>query len=148
MQISLPQIRIHFRDLGLFINSEAAAWLTRAVSSARRGSCWAPRARVAVVVSAMQGVTNALFALLDRAVAGDEKWQDDLDALQERYSAVSEELISDPERRAALLEAQAGECRDVADILHSAVLIRSAGPRMEALVSGCGELWSARCWRP
>ncbi|MYA29702.1 MAG: bifunctional aspartate kinase/homoserine dehydrogenase I [Gammaproteobacteria bacterium] len=100
--------------------------------------------RVAVVVSAMQGVTNALFALLDRAVSGDEKWQDDLDALQEQYSAVSEELISDPERRAALLEAQAGECRNVADILHSAVLIQSAGPRMEALVSGCGELWSAR----
>ncbi|MXW46994.1 MAG: bifunctional aspartate kinase/homoserine dehydrogenase I [Gammaproteobacteria bacterium] len=100
--------------------------------------------RVAVVVSAMQGVTNALFALLDRAVAGDEKWQDDLDALQEQYSAVSEELISDPERRAALLEAQSGECRNVADILHSAVLIQSAGPRMEALVSGCGELWSAR----
>ncbi|MDE0489800.1 MAG: aspartate kinase, partial [Gammaproteobacteria bacterium] len=100
--------------------------------------------RVAVVVSAMQGVTNALFALLDRAVSGDEKWQDDLDALQKQYSVVSEELISDPEQRAALLDAQAGECRDVADILHSAVLIRSAGPRMEALVSGCGELWSAR----
>ena len=100
--------------------------------------------RVAVVVSAMQGVTNALFALLDRAVSGDQKWQEALDVLQEQYSAVSEELISDPERRAALLDAQAGECRDVADILHSAVLIRSAGPRMEALVSGCGELWSAR----
>ena len=100
--------------------------------------------RVAVVVSAMQGVTNALFALLDRAVSGDEKWQDDLDALQKQYSAVSEELISDPERSAVLLDAQAGECRDVADILHSAVLIQSAGPRMEALVSGCGELWSAR----
>ena len=103
-----------------------------------------PAPRVAVVVSAMQGVTNALFALIEHAVAGDERWQGALDALQEQYSAVSEELISDPERRAALLEAQAGECRDVADILHSAVLIQSAGPRMEALVSGCGELWSAR----
>ena len=103
-----------------------------------------PSPRVAVVVSAMQGVTNALFALLDRAVSGEDKWQDALDDLRERYSAVSEELISDPQRRAALLEAQAAECRDVADILHSAVLIRSAGPRMEALVSGCGELWSAR----
>ena len=103
-----------------------------------------PSPRVAVVVSAMQGVTNALFALLDRAVSGDDQWQGALDALQEQYSAVSDELISDPDRRAALLDAQAGECRDVADILHSAVLIQSAGPRMEALVSGCGELWSAR----
>ncbi len=100
--------------------------------------------RVAVVVSAMQGVTNALFGLLDRAVSGDDQWQGDLDALQEQYSAISEQLISDPEHRAGILSAQADECRDVADILHSAVLIRSAGPRMEALVSGCGELWSSR----
>ena len=100
--------------------------------------------RVAVVVSAMQGVTNALFGLLDRAVSGVDQWQGDLDALQEKYSAISEQLISDPEQRAGLLSAQAEECRDVADILHSAVLIRSAGPRMEALVSGCGELWSSR----
>jgi len=103
-----------------------------------------PAPQVAVVVSAMQGVTNALFALLDRAISGDDEWPGALDALQEQYSAVAKELISDPERRGALLQAQAGECRDVADILHSAVLIRSAGPRMEALVSGCGELWSAR----
>ncbi len=100
--------------------------------------------RVAVVVSAMQGVTNALFSLLDRAVSGDDQWQGDLEVLQEQYSAISEQLISDPEHRAGILSAQADECRDVADILHSAVLIRSAGPRMEALVSGCGELWSSR----
>ena len=100
--------------------------------------------RVAVVVSAMQGVTNALYALLGRAVAGDDQWQGDLEALQTQYAAISGELISDPARGAELLAHQEAECRDVADILHSAVLIRSAGPRMEALVSGCGELWSAR----
>ena len=100
--------------------------------------------RVAVVVSAMQGVTNALYALLGRAVAGDDQWQGDLEALQTQYAAISGELFSDPARRAELLAHQEAECRDVADILHSAVLIRSAGPRMEALVSGCGELWSAR----
>ena len=100
--------------------------------------------RVAVVVSAMQGVTNALFALLDRAVAEDGQWQADLQALQDQYAAIAGELIADTEQREELLAAQARECRDVADILHSAVLIRSAGPRMEALVSGCGELWSAR----
>ena len=100
--------------------------------------------RVAVVVSAMQGVTNALFGLLDRAISGNDQWQGALDALQEQYSAISKELIAGPQRRAGLLAAQAKECHDVADILHSAVLIRSAGPRMEALVSGCGELWSSR----
>ena len=100
--------------------------------------------RVAVVVSAMQGVTNALFALIEHAVAGDERWQGDLKALQEAYAATAGELIADADRRAELLEAQRLECRDVSDILHSAALIRSAGPRVEALVSGCGELWSAR----
>ena len=101
-------------------------------------------ARVAVVVSAMQGVTNALFALLDRAVSGNDQWQADLQTLQDQYAAIAGELISDTDRHKELLAVQAEECRDVADILHSAVLIRSAGPRMEALVSGCGELWSAR----
>ena len=100
--------------------------------------------RVAVVVSAMQGVTNSLFALIEQAVAGDERWQEGLKALQEAYAATARELIADDERRAELLSAQRLECRDVSDILHSAVLIRSAGPRVEALVSGCGELWSAR----
>ena len=100
--------------------------------------------RVAVVVSAMQGVTNSLFALIECAVSGDERWQDDLAALQAAYKATAGELITDAEQRAELLAAQGNECRDVADVLHSAALIRSAGPRVEALVSGCGELWSAR----
>ncbi len=100
--------------------------------------------RVAVVVSAMQGVTNALFALIGQAVAGDDHWQGDLEALQTAYQATAGELIADGERRAELLAAQQTECRNVADILHSTVLVRSAGPRVEALISGCGELWSAR----
>ena len=100
--------------------------------------------RVAVVVSAMQGVTNSLFALIDCAVRGDDQWQKDLKALQARYAATAGELIADGERCGELLVAQRLECRDVADVLHSAALIRSAGPRVEALVSGCGELWSAR----
>ena len=100
--------------------------------------------RVAVVVSAMQGVTNSLFALIEQAVSGGDQWQGGLKALQEAYAATAGELIADGERRAELLSAQQLECRDVSDILHSAVLVRSAGPRVEALVSGCGELWSAR----
>ncbi|MCY4157484.1 MAG: bifunctional aspartate kinase/homoserine dehydrogenase I [Gammaproteobacteria bacterium] len=100
--------------------------------------------RVAVVVSAMQGVTNSLFALIERAVAGDERWQDDLKGLQDAYAAIVGELIEEAGRQAGLLDAQRRECRDAADVLHSAALIRSAGPRVEALVSGCGELWSAR----
>jgi len=99
---------------------------------------------VAVVVSAMQGVTNSLFALTEHAVASDERWQDGLKGLQDAYAATVGELIEDAGRRAGLLDAQRRECRDVADVLHSAALIRSAGPRVEALVSGCGELWSAR----
>ncbi len=100
--------------------------------------------RVAVVVSAMQGVTNSLFALIQRAVSGDDGWQADLQSLRDAYEATAAELIADAASRAELLAAQESECRDVADILHSAALIQSSGPRVEALVSGCGELWSAR----
>ena len=100
--------------------------------------------RVAVVVSAMHGVTNSLFALIESAVSGDDGWQDDIKALQVAYEETVGALIEEPERRARLLAAQQIECRDIADVLHSTALIRSAGPRVEALVSGCGELWSAR----
>ena len=100
--------------------------------------------RIAVVVSAMRGVTNALFGLIESAVAGAEDWQKALESLQSDYAAISGELIADTGRRAELMAAQSRDCRDVSDILHSAALIRSAGPRVEALVSGCGELWSAR----
>ena len=100
--------------------------------------------RVAVVVSAMQGVTNSLFALIDSAVSGHDGWQDDIKALKAAYEGTVKALIREPERGAGLLAAQQVECRDIADVLHSTALIRSAGPRVEALVSGCGELWSAR----
>lgn len=100
--------------------------------------------RVAVVVSAMQGVTNSLFGLIESAVSGDDAWQNGIKALQAAYEGTVEALIGDPERRTGLLAAQQAQCRDVADVLHSTALIRSAGPRVEALVSGCGELWSAR----
>jgi len=97
---------------------------------------------VAIVVSAMRGVTDRLFELIEQAsrceaVAGS------IASLREDYEGVVTELLpwADAQR---LLEQFDQELTEIEDILKALSLVRSASHRSRDLVSGYGEIWSAR----
>ena len=99
-------------------------------------------ANVAVVVSAMGGVTDQLLGLIGKAVSG-ERPSDSLDALRARYAAVAGELLPG-EHAAPLVENFERDLGDIQHVLKALSLVRSASHRSRDLVSGFGELWSAR----
>jgi bifunctional aspartokinase / homoserine dehydrogenase 1 len=96
----------------------------------------------AVVVSAMRGTTDQLLGLIALA-AKRESVDDSLRSLRERYAATVRELL--PEARANdLLGAFQADLADIENVLKALSLVRAASDRSRALISGFGELWSAR----
>ena len=96
----------------------------------------------AVVVSAMEGTTDQLFALIDQAQRC-ESVTATIDALRRRYTEVVAALL--PEGDAAELITQfEHDIDDIENVLKALSLVRSASHRSRDLVSGFGEIWSAR----
>jgi bifunctional aspartokinase / homoserine dehydrogenase 1 len=96
----------------------------------------------AVVVSAMRGVTDTLLGLVDRAARGVDS-RVEMDALRARHREAAAELLP-AEAAKALDENLASELEDVNNVLKALSLVRSASHRSRDLVSGFGEIWSAR----
>jgi bifunctional aspartokinase / homoserine dehydrogenase 1 len=99
-------------------------------------------ARLAVVLSACRGVTDALLGLLTAAerqihVAAE------LDAVRHRHVAIAEALLDRSEAEAFVGQLD-GDCRDILGILHAVHLTRSASPAIRDVVAGFGEIWSTR----
>ena len=97
---------------------------------------------LAVVVSAMRGVTDELLGLVDKA-ARREPVANALAALRERHEGVSVELLGAAGAK-PFLQQLAQELEDIQSILEALSLVRTASHRSRDLVSGFGELWSAR----
>jgi aspartokinase/homoserine dehydrogenase 1 len=94
-------------------------------------------ARLAVVLSACRGVTDALLGLLTAAerqihVAAE------LDAVRQRHVAIAEALLDRSEAEAFVGQLD-GDCRDILGILHAVHLTRSASPPIRHVVAGFGE---------
>ncbi len=121
-------------------------------SSVADASCFArvaeiveglPAGRLALVLSACKGVTDALLGLVALAEARDPARARELEALRTRHLGLAEELLS-PAGRAAFREPFARDLEDLARLLHAAELTRVAGRNVTDLVAGYGELWSTR----
>lgn len=91
---------------------------------------------LAVVVSAMGGMTDALLALVDKAVAG-ESTATDLEAIATRIQTCADSLAIGPLDMSQDLD-------KIRCVLNAACLTGIAGQEVRDLVSGCGELWSVR----
>ncbi|MDJ0927924.1 MAG: bifunctional aspartate kinase/homoserine dehydrogenase I [Gammaproteobacteria bacterium] len=100
--------------------------------------------RLAVVVSAMGGMTDALLNLVDTAEQAAEGIAPGLEALAVRYQATVRELLQDDAAVQELLGTFDSDLADISDILHAVSLVRSAAERSRDLVAGFGELWSSR----
>jgi aspartokinase/homoserine dehydrogenase 1 len=138
------------------MNSSDPAWIVHKFggSSVADAACFervaaivesAPRtrSRIAVVLSACKGVTDELLELVTLAERQRPEWRPRLASLRERHAGIA----------AALLEARALEqyladfdrdSADLAGVLQTTTVMRSAAQSVSDLAAGFGEIWSTR----
>ncbi|MGQ0732681.1 MAG: bifunctional aspartate kinase/homoserine dehydrogenase I [Acidobacteriota bacterium] len=98
--------------------------------------------RLAVVLSASRGVTDALLALVAAAAHG-QAGAGDLERLRTRHRDMAVALLSGDS--AGEYQAQLdADCRDIHGVLDAVALTRDASPVVRDVVAGFGELWSSR----
>ncbi|MBS0395934.1 MAG: aspartate kinase, partial [Proteobacteria bacterium] len=103
-----------------------------------------PAPRVAVVLSACKGVTDALLELVALAEQQDPTYLQRLAALRTRHTAIARELLPRAASANPFITQLEADCSDIAGILHTVSLIRAAGSNIRDLVAGYGEIWSTR----
>ena len=99
--------------------------------------------RLAVVLSACRGVTDALLGLVAAAERQEPAVPDQLRQIERRHEDLIAALV-DPAARDECRRTLADDCRDIAGILQTAHLVREASPALRDLVAGFGELWSSQ----
>ncbi len=97
---------------------------------------------VAVVVSAMRGMTDSLLSLIEQA-ARRESVNETLVMLRERYTGAVRELLA-PAGADSLLAQFEKDLGDVESVLKALGLVGAASDRSRSLIAGFGEIWSAR----
>ncbi|HLY52993.1 MAG TPA: hypothetical protein VKQ31_08300, partial [Steroidobacteraceae bacterium] len=102
-----------------------------------------PGRRLAVVLSACRGVTDALLRLVALAERQDESYREEIASLRARHGAIAAELL-EPASAWSYLEGFDRDCQDLQAVLHAVTLTRAAARNVTDLVSGYGELWSTR----
>ena len=134
--------------------SEERPWIVHKFggSSVADAACFArvagivealPPGRLALVLSACRGVTDALLGLVRLAESRDPARAKELAALRARHAGLAEELLS-PAGLAEYLATLEHDFADLERLLRSAELTRVAGRNVTDLVAGYGELWSTR----
>jgi bifunctional aspartokinase / homoserine dehydrogenase 1 len=102
-----------------------------------------PHQRMAVVLSACRGVTDAMLNLVTAAEQQDSKVAERLEAVRQRHITIANTLLNDQDKTdyVGLLDA---DCRDILNILHTVSVMRAATQMIRDIVSGFGEIWSTR----
>ncbi|MGD8339628.1 MAG: bifunctional aspartate kinase/homoserine dehydrogenase I [Gammaproteobacteria bacterium] len=96
----------------------------------------------AVVVSAMGGMTDQLFGIIDIAARGDDV-KDAIAAIRERQAGTAAELLESAAAESYVADLDR-DLADIQNVLDALSLVRSASHRSRDLISGYGEIWSAR----
>ena len=100
--------------------------------------------RVAVVVSAMSGVTNALIEAVNLSATHDDSYLQKLESLEQRHlDAIAGLQLQDPQA-SALAEIIVSDFSAIKEVLRGVWITRIASERIIEFVSGHGELWSAQ----
>ena len=102
-----------------------------------------PGSRVAVILSACRGVTDALLALVAGAERQAPQIEAELYALERQHTELTGTLLAGSEAREYLSEL-AADCHDIGGILRTVRLTGTTSPALRDLVAGFGELWSSR----
>jgi bifunctional aspartokinase / homoserine dehydrogenase 1 len=99
--------------------------------------------RLAVVLSACRGVTDGLLALVSAAEHQDSGVERALADIRTRHAAIAGTLLSGA-AAAAYVAGLDDDCADVASILKTVQLTRTASGAVRDLIVGFGELWSSQ----
>ena len=102
-----------------------------------------PARRQAVVLSACRGVTDALLDLVRMAERQDPALDRRLEEVRARHAQLATELLP-PDVRSEFLATLDQDCHDIAGILQTVRMVRSASTTMRDLVAGYGEIWSTQ----
>jgi aspartokinase/homoserine dehydrogenase 1 len=102
-----------------------------------------PRRRVAAVLSACRGVTDALLALVTAAERQEDGDAGRLEALRQRHIVIANTLLG-TEDATEYGQELGRDCDDIAGILQTVRLVRIASAVVRDLVAGFGEIWSTR----
>jgi len=103
--------------------------------------------REAIVLSACRGVTDALLNAVTLAERPDGDMTGAIEELWKRHEKLAIELLS-PSASEAYCVQLARDCRDIAGVLQTVRLIRSATYTMRDVIAGYGEIWSTRLFAP
>ena len=95
-----------------------------------------------VVVSAMQGVTDALIGLTRTAATRSGDWAADMAALKRRHIDTAAELLG--AEAGAFITALDTSFSDLSHLLRGVELLGTVPTEVVELVSGLGEVWSAQ----
>ena len=102
-----------------------------------------PHQRMAVVLSACRGVTDAMLNLVASAERQEASVTEQLEAVRQRHIKIADTLLNASDRK-DYCELLDHDCQNIANILHTVSLIRAASQMVRDLVSGFGEIWSTR----
>jgi aspartokinase/homoserine dehydrogenase 1 len=102
-----------------------------------------PHPRLGVVLSACRGVTDALLNLVASAERQENVIAQRLEELRKRHQVIADTLLVDG-GRAEFLAGFTQDCKNIAGILETVQLIRSASKTVRDLIAGFGEIWSTR----
>jgi aspartokinase/homoserine dehydrogenase 1 len=97
---------------------------------------------LAIVVSAMRGVTDQLLGIVEQATRGAD-WAQALDAARGRYVEAATELLA-ADSAAAECARLGTDVQEITRVLEAVTQARAATPRNRDLVAGFGEIWLAR----
>ena len=100
--------------------------------------------RVIVVVSALGGITDRLIKTADLAVRGDMAFNDECREIFMRHHQLIDTVITDPEKRSALLEEVDMLLGELNNIYQGLALINNITPKSEATIVSYGERISSR----
>ena len=101
-----------------------------------------PQGNLGVVVSAVGGVTDMLFDLIERA-SRQQPVGGVMDSLRRRHGELAAALLGE-DAAAAFVEQFENDLNDIRRILEALALVKATSRRSQDMVSGFGELWSAR----
>ena len=94
--------------------------------------------RIAIVLSAMKGITDLLLGAARDAEAGKPAYKDALATVERRHREAAAELTNG-QARAALEAELEGLLKDLRDLLHGVELVKEGSKRTLDLVAGFGE---------
>jgi aspartokinase/homoserine dehydrogenase 1 len=106
-----------------------------------------PSPRLGIVLSACKGVTDALLNLVTLAERRDESYLGGLQELRDRHAKIAETLLTSAAAK-TWLERFDKDRADLAGILHTTTIMRSAAQNVRDLVAGYGEIWSTSLFKP